>query len=45
MELLPYDETKKYGKKVLANYFVYNNYFNIKDKIKFSTLIDNIENL
>jgi len=45
MELLPYDETKKYGKKVLTNYFVYNNYLNKENKIKFSTLMSSIENL
>ena len=45
MELLPYDETKKYGKKVLTNYYVYNNYLNKDKQIKFSTLINNIENL
>ena len=39
MELLPYDETKKYGKKVLANYFIYQNYLNSKDKISFDKLI------
>ena len=45
MELLPYDETKKYGKKVLTNYFIYNNYLSKKDPIKFSSLIQNIQNL
>ncbi len=45
MELLPYDETKKYGKKVLTNYFVYHNYINKKDKVKFSELINSIKNL
>ena len=40
MELLPYDETKKYGKKVLANYFIYQNYLNKDHKIKFSKLMD-----
>ena len=45
MELLPYDETKKYGKKVLTNYFVYNNYINKKGKIEFSELINSIKNL
>jgi len=45
MELLPYDETKKYGKKVLANYFVYNNYLNTKNRLTFSKLIANIQNL
>ena len=38
MELLPYDETKKYGKKVLANYYVYQNYLNSKKKVSLSTL-------
>ena len=45
MELLPYDETKKYGKKVLTNYFVYNNRLNKNNQMKFSTLIKNIQNL
>lgn len=40
MELLPYDETRKYGKKVLANYYIYSNYINNKLKIK--TLFENI---
>ncbi|MDC0933036.1 lytic transglycosylase domain-containing protein [Arcobacteraceae bacterium] len=44
MELLPYDETKKYGKKVLANYYIYYNHLNKNDKIKFSTFIKNIKN-
>ena len=44
MELLPYDETKKYGKKVLINYFVYANYFNKKNKLSFDTLINTIKN-
>lgn len=44
MELLPYDETKKYGKKVLANYFIYTNYFTPEDKISFSELIKTIQN-
>lgn len=44
MELLPYDETKKYGKKVLANYFVYQNHINKDNKIKLSTLLQKIQN-
>ena len=44
MELLPYNETKKYGKKVLANYFIYYNYFNANNQIKFSKIIENIKN-
>jgi soluble lytic murein transglycosylase len=45
MELLPYDETKKYGKKVLANYIMYNNYFNKKNKLTINELIKDIKNL
>jgi len=44
MELLPYDETKKYGKKVLANYFIYYNYLNKDKKINFQTLVNGIKN-
>lgn len=39
MELLPYNETKKYGKKVLANYFIYQNYLNLDNKMSFSALM------
>ncbi len=39
MELIPYSETKKYGKKVLANYYIYYNYLN-EEKIKLSTLLE-----
>jgi len=45
MELLPYDETKKYGKKVLTNYLIYNNYFNKENKLSFNRLIKDIKNL
>ena len=44
MELLPYDETKKYGKKVLANYFIYYNYLNKDKKMNFQTLVNGIKN-
>jgi len=44
MEMIRYDETKKYGKKVLANYFVYQNHLNPKNKIHFNTLIKSIKN-
>jgi len=43
MELLPYDETKKYGKKVLTNYFVYQNYLNKNKKINFTNLYKKIQ--
>ena len=42
MELIPYDETRKYGKKVLANYFVYYNHFHKQHKISFTSLVDSI---
>lgn len=44
MELVHYDESRKYGKKVLANYFIYTNYFTPEDKISFSELIKTIQN-
>ena len=44
MEMIPYDETKKYGKKVLANYFIYQNHINPNNKIFFNNLINSIKN-
>ena len=44
MELIPYDETKKYGKKVLANYYVYQNYLNKNNKITLEKLFKTIDN-
>ena len=40
MEMLPYNETRKYGKKVLANYYIYANYLgeNISIKELFKTI-------
>ncbi|RXJ60103.1 lytic transglycosylase domain-containing protein [Candidatus Marinarcus aquaticus] len=43
MELVPVDESRKYGKKVLANYFIYYNHLNPKNKTVFSTLIQTIK--
>ena len=40
MELLPYDETRKYGKKVLANYYVYKNHIDKKNPVKITALFD-----
>ncbi len=40
MELLPYDETRKYGKKVLANYYVYKNHLDKKNQVKLTALFD-----
>ena len=45
MELLPYDETKKYGKKVLTNYFIYKNHLNKEKKLPFQSLLKTIQNL
>ena len=44
MELVPYDESKKYGKKVLVNYYFYNQLINNDYTTKFSTLINSIKN-
>jgi soluble lytic murein transglycosylase len=42
MELIPYDETKRYGKKVLLNYVMYYNNMH-KEKINISTLLQNLK--
>ena len=42
MELLPYDETKRYGKKVLRNYIVYYNKLHQKNKITLTTLLQKL---
>ena len=44
MELIPYDESKKYGKRVLVNYLLYNNYLNKDNPLKLSDLINSIKN-
>lgn len=44
MELINYDESKVYGKKVLANYYVYKNHFlDEKSKISMKSLIELIK--
>jgi len=40
MELLPYDETRKYGKKVLANYYIYKNHLDSENPVKLTTLFE-----
>ncbi|QOG11175.1 transglycosylase SLT domain-containing protein [Arcobacter sp. FWKO B] len=40
MELISYDETKQYGKKVLANYIIYNNYLDKTKKLTISSLLE-----
>lgn len=42
MELVSYDETRKYGKKVLANYYVYKNFLDKENSIKLSTIFQNL---
>jgi soluble lytic murein transglycosylase len=41
MELVPYDESKRYGKKVLANYVMYYNHTH-KAKISVTSLLQNL---
>ena len=43
MELVHYDESKKYGKKVLLNYLIYHNYLNKENKLRISTLLQKIK--
>ena len=38
MELIPYNETRNYGKKVLANYIIYKNL--LKELIKVQKVLD-----
>lgn len=42
MELISYNETRKYGKKVLANYYIYNNYLNKKNKKSLSSIFQTL---
>ncbi|MDD2897010.1 MAG: lytic transglycosylase domain-containing protein [Aliarcobacter sp.] len=42
MELISFAETRDYGKKVLANYYIYNNYLNSRNKIKLSTIFQSL---
>jgi soluble lytic murein transglycosylase len=43
MELIAYDESKHYGKKVLLNYLMYYNNLSKEKKIKLSTLLETIK--
>ena len=38
MELISFNETRDYGKKVLANYYIYNNYLNSENPVRLSTI-------
>lgn len=42
MELISFAETRDYGKKVLANYYIYNNYLNSQNKITLSTIFQSL---
>lgn len=42
MEMISYAETREYGKKVLANFYIYNNYLNSENKIKLATIFENL---
>lgn len=41
MELVPYDESKQYGKKVLANYYIYLNYIK-NEKVSLNSLLEGL---
>jgi soluble lytic murein transglycosylase len=43
MELIAYDESKHYGKRVLLNYLMYYNHLSKEKKIKLSTLLETIK--
>src|SRR5574344_989435 len=42
MEMISFTETREYGKKVLTNYYIYNNYLNKENKISLSTILQNL---
>lgn len=42
MELISYDETREYGKKVLTNYYIYKNYLDKKSSFKLSSIFENL---
>lgn len=42
MEMISYAETREYGKKVLANYYIYNNHLNSGNKIPISTIFQSL---
>ncbi|OCL86611.1 lytic transglycosylase domain-containing protein [Arcobacter porcinus] len=43
MEMISYAETREYGKKVLANFYIYNNHLNSENKISLSTIFQNLK--
>ncbi len=42
MEMISYEETREYGKKVLANYYIYNNYLNSENETSLSTIFQSL---
>ncbi len=42
MEQISYAETRKYGRKVLTNYYIYNNHLNKENKISLSSIFQNL---
>lgn len=42
MEMLTFEETREYGKKVLTNYYIYNNYLNPENKISLSSIFETL---
>ena len=42
MEQISYEETRKYGRKVLTNYYVYNNHLNKENKITLSSIFQTL---
>lgn len=42
MEMISYNETREYGKKVLTNFYIYNNYLNSENKISLSTIFESL---
>ena len=45
MEMISFAETREYGKKVLANYYIYNNYLNPQNPITLSTIFQSLVSL
>lgn len=43
MELMSNEESREYGKQVLANYYVYLNYLDQSNPVKISTLLENLQ--
>jgi soluble lytic murein transglycosylase len=42
MEQISYAETRKYGRKVLTNYYIYNNHLNKENKISLSSILQKL---